>query len=69
MRWTQLALAIALGSLATACGAEDSSTQTRQPNNSQTLPPTIGPQTDPTPPRDMPGGGRGSDPPHTKGKP
>jgi hypothetical protein len=66
-----IAVAILLASLVGACGAEDQTTQSRQPNTYTTAtvrPPN--PQSDMgPPPHDMPGGGRGSDPPHFKGKP
>jgi hypothetical protein len=67
-----VAVAIALASPLAACGANSDETQARQPttpyatNRPQGVPTVtdVGPA-----PRDMPGGGRGSDPPHFKGKP
>jgi hypothetical protein len=66
-----IAVAIVLASLIAACGAEDqTSTQSRQPNTYPTATVRPGPdnQMGPTP-QNMPGGGRGNDPPHFKGKP
>jgi hypothetical protein len=65
-----IAIAIVLASLVAACGAGDADSQPRTQNQLNQRPTTIGPATDIGPaPRDMPGGGRGSDGPHTKGKP
>ncbi|HTQ41120.1 MAG TPA: hypothetical protein VMI75_00090 [Polyangiaceae bacterium] len=67
-----IAFAIVLASLVAACGAEDqSSGQSRQPGTypTATMRP-VTPQSDMGPtPQNMPGGGRGNDPPHFKGKP
>jgi hypothetical protein len=71
MRRHLLPIAIVLGSLAAGCGGEDQGTQPRQPSAypTNTARP-ITPASDPgPPPQNMPGGGRGSDPPHYKGKP
>ena len=64
-------VAIVLGSLAAGCGGEDQTTQqSRQPNTYPATTRPISPAADMAPPpQDMPGGGRGSDPPHSKGKP
>jgi hypothetical protein len=65
-----LAIAIVLGSLAAGCGGEDQATQSRQPNTYPTTTRPIGPGADMgPPPQNMPGGGRGNEPPHFKGKP
>jgi len=67
-----IAVAIVLASLVAACGAQDQTTTTsRQPNTYPTA--TVRPvspegEMGPTP-QNMPGGGRGSEPPHFKGKP
>jgi hypothetical protein len=64
-----IAIAIVLASLAGACGAGGEDTQPRQQNPN--LPrQNVGPSPDMgPPPQNMPGGGRGSEPPHFKGKP
>jgi hypothetical protein len=67
-----IAVAIVFASLVAACGAEDqTTTQSRQPNtySTATVRP-VSPETEMGPtPQNMPGGGRGNDPPHFKGKP
>jgi hypothetical protein len=61
---------VALGSLAASCGGEDQATQSRQPSAYPATTRPITPASDVgPPPQNMPGGGRGSDPPHFKGKP
>lgn len=57
-----------------ACGADAGTTQARQPSSAQpyatNYPSGVGPGADVGPPaQNMPGGGRGSEPPHFKGKP
>jgi hypothetical protein len=67
-----VAVALVLASPLAACGAGSDDTRARQPvspyaTNRPQGPPTeteMGPS-----PQNMPGGGRGSDPPHFKGKP
>lgn len=69
---TAIAFSVVLGSVVAACGAEnDDTTQPRDPTApyASTVRP-VTPQSDMgPPPQNMPGGGRGFDPPHTKGKP
>jgi len=63
-------VAIVLASLGVGCGAEDQTTTTsRQPNPYPTATVRPGPETQGPTPQNMPGGGRGNDPPHFKGKP
>ena len=67
------AIAILLAPLvaAAACGGATDDTSPRQPNNPYpSATHAISPETEMGPsPQNMPGGGRGSDPPHSKGKP
>jgi hypothetical protein len=70
--YQSVAIAIVLASLGAACGGGAEDTQSRQRNTVSPRPTatTIGPETQMgPPPQNMPGGGRGSDPPHFKGKP
>jgi hypothetical protein len=71
-----LAIGFLIAPLVLGCGADNGGTQTRQPNAAQpyrtNYPPGSGAfrETQPGPsPQDMPGGGRGADPTHFKGKP
>jgi hypothetical protein len=65
-----IAIAVALASLVAACGGGGTDSQPRQQNQLNQRPVIVGPATDMgRPPQDMPGGGRGFDGPHTKGKP
>jgi len=66
-----IAVAVALASFVAACGAEDQTTTTsRQPTTYPTATVRPGSETEMGPtPQNMPGGGRGNDPPHFKGKP
>ncbi len=59
--------------LAASCGGGSDDSQPRSPNApyaTTTRPAGVGPETQTgPPPQNMPGGGRGFDPPHFKGKP
>jgi hypothetical protein len=67
-----VAIAILLVSLGAACGGGAEDTEPRQRNTLVTRPTAtvVAPETQVgPPPQNMPGGGRGNDPPHFKGKP
>lgn len=69
-----IAIAVLFAPLvASSCGGgsqEGSARQQNTPNAATTRPMIMGPENDMGPaPQNMPGGGRGSDPPHFKGKP
>jgi hypothetical protein len=70
-RYGAIGIATVLASLVAACGGGTADTQPRQQNpNLPRQNNVVAPETEVGPaPRDMPGGGRGSDAPHTKGKP
>jgi len=73
LRYTVVAIVLAsLASLVAACGADSDATQSRQPTSpyATNRPQGVAPETEMGPsPQNMPGGGRGNDPPHNKGKP
>lgn len=70
-RHRYLALSVVFASLVAACGGAADDAQTQPQNPAQQRQPTVVPQgeTPPPSPQNMPGGGRGWDPPHSKGKP